>query len=386
MATYQTPGVYREDVALPPRARLLTGVPVFLGYVSVDRRNPPVVETPQALTRWLEYEQSFGSAPQDYFLGLAVRGFFDNGGQFCFVVPLDRELAGVEALARGLAAIEPLTTVDLVCAPDIVRRGDVSAPPSRDQRRAMQRLVLDHCERLDDRLAVLDAWPGVGIDDVQVQRTGLSSRNGALYYPWIDVLDPDTQATVLAPPCGHVAGVYAATDQAVGVHKAPANVELNGVLDLEVRLTDVQQAELNPIGINCLRAFAGRGIRVWGARTLSDDPAWIYISVRRLFLTAGRWIAQNLSPVTFEPNDARLWTRITRELTAYFEELFDRGALRGATAQQAFYVKCDADVNPPEVRDLGQVIVEIGLAPALPEEYVVVRITAGPTGVTISGP
>jgi phage tail sheath protein FI len=180
--------------------------------------------------------------------------------------------------------------------------------------------------------------------------------------------------------------VYARTDQRIGVHKAPANDVLQGVLDLEVNLTDAQQDRLNPEGINCLRAFPGRGIRVWGARTLSRDPAWTYVNVQRLFLTAGRWIERNMSSAVFEPNDPRLWARVGRELTAYFNDLLRRGALRGRTPQEAFYVKCDAETNPPEVRDAGMVVTEIGLAPALPGEFVVLRVIHGASGVSIAGP
>ena len=172
----------------------------------------------------------------------------------------------------------------------------------------------------------------------------------------------------------------------MGIHKAPANDDLEGVLELEVNLTNDQQDRLNPEGINCLRAFPGRGIRVWGARTLSVDPAWTYINVRRLFLMAGRWIERNMGGVSFEPNDPKLWARIGRDLTAYFNDLFTRGALKGRTAQEAFYVKCDAETTPLEVRDAGMVVTEIGLARAVPNEFVVVRMTHGASGVTIAGP
>jgi phage tail sheath protein FI len=156
------------------------------------------------------------------------------------------------------------------------------------------------------------------------------------------------------------------------------------VLDLESNLTDVQQGNLNPQGINCLRAFPGRGIRVWGARTLSHNPAWNYVNVRRLFLTAGRWIERNLSNAVFEPNDHKLWARIRRELTAYFSGLFRQGALKGNKAEEAFYVKCDTETNPPEVRDSGTVITEIGLSPMIPSEFIVIRIVHSAIGMTIS--
>lgn len=256
----------------------------------------------------------------------------------------------------------------------------------------MQAAVLKHCDELGDRFAILDSPPGVRTNNVQkhpekLRQQGVSGTTGAVYFPWIDVGKRDKNGKVkYVPPCGHVAGVYARSDQRVGVHKAPANEILEGVLDLEVNLTNTEQGELNPFGINCLRAFPGRGIRVWGARTLSNDPAWTYVNVRRLFLTVGRWIERNMPGVTFEPNDSRLWARIVRELTAYFNDLFRRGALKGRITREAFYVKCDGETNPPEAIDGGKVVTEIGLAPSVPNEFIIVRLIHGDSGVTIAGP
>jgi phage tail sheath protein FI len=150
-------------------------------------------------------------------------------------------------------------------------------------------------------------------------------------------------------------------------------------------LTNADQDFLNPKRINCLRSFPGRGIRVWGARTLSGQNEWTYVNVRRLFLTAVRWIEWNMWDVVFEPSDSSLWARIERELTTYFLEQYRAGAFKGASPQEAFYVKCDAETNPAELRDRGQVVTEIGLAPTIPYEFVVVRLIHGPRGVIISG-
>jgi phage tail sheath protein FI len=200
--------------------------------------------------------------------------------------------------------------------------------------------------------------------------------------------------SALAPPCGFVAGVFASTDARVGVHKAPANVALAGVADVADAISAADQAQLNAPDprtgarpINCIRAFPGRGIRIWGARTLADDPAWRYISVRRIFLTAARWIERNLDGLSFEGNDARLWATIRLQLNVYLNGLYRAGALRGATPAEAFYVRCDASTNPPEVRAAGQVVTEIGLAAAVPNEFVVVQIVhdAGGVAVTAAG-
>jgi hypothetical protein len=371
MPTYQTPGVYREDVFLPPTDELRTGVPAFLGYAETGE-----VNSPQTLTLWSQFEEKLGAPLEEGYLAGAVRGFFGNGGEMCSVVRLDDALSAQDALRKGLEALEPLNTIDLVCAPDVMA--------SSDQEATLQQMVLEHCEKAGDRFAILDSPQEATVDEVLSRRRELHGTNGALYYPWVKVLDGETVAEDFLPPCGHVAGVYARSDQRVGVHKAPANEILEGVLDLEADVTDAQQSRLNPVGVNCLRAFPGRGIRVWGARTLSNDSAWIYVNVRRLFLTAGRWIERNMAGVVFEPHDQRLWTRIVRELTAYFNDLFQRGALKGQTVQEAFYVKCNAETNPLEVRDAGMVVTEIGLAPTVPGEFVVVRIIHGTSGVTIT--
>jgi hypothetical protein len=352
---------------------LRTGVPAFLGFAEKGDADSPTM-----LTRWAQFESQFSGPLQGSALAYAVRGFFANGGELCYVVRLRQDPTTTldETLCKGLATLEHQDTVDLVCAPGVVS----------EQTSILQQRLLDHCEKAGDRLAILDAGKNARVEDVLAQRRALHGTNGALYYPWIAIEAGPAGGMVLAPPCGHVAGVYARTDRRTGVHKAPANEVLEDVLDLEINLGDKDQAQLNPEGVNCLRAFPGRGIRVWGARTLSNDPNWSYVNVRRLFLTAGRWIERNLTWASLEPNDPRLWARITRELTGYFDGLFRQGALKGRTAQEAFYVKCDAETNPSAVRDAGRVVTEIGLAPAVPHEFIVVRITHGANGMTVTGP
>jgi phage tail sheath protein FI len=230
---------------------------------------------------------------------------------------------------------------------------------------------------------LLDAAADADVATVLRQRAGLSGTNAALYYPWLVVRDGSGIARAV-PPCGHVAGVYADTDQQVGVFKAPANVALEGVLDLARAVSADDQGELNPQGINAMRVFPGRGIRVWGARTVSQDRNWRYVNVRRLFMTAGRWIERNLTPLAFEPHDTRLWARIGRELTAYFNGLYQQGALKGASAAEAFVIKCDAENNPPEGRAAGMVVTDVAFAAAVPNEFVVVRISVAPSGVTLA--
>jgi phage tail sheath protein FI len=294
-----------------------------------------------------------------------------------------------------------LNTIDLICFPDLFAE-EFSAELGRvaktvpglksemDYRVApigeIQQEIMWHCKKVGGRFAILDTSQECEWEQAWDQWSWIDGPDGAIYHPWVKVRRYGGGDSISVPPCGHVAGVYARTDRLYGVHKAPANEVLHRVLDLEHEVTNAEQDFLNPRGINCIRSFAGRGIRVWGARTLSGHPEWRYINVRRVFLTAVRWIDYSLWDTTFEPNSPALWAHIERELTAYFNAQFRRGALKGRTPQEAFYVKCNAETNPPELRDLGQVITEIGLATAVPFEFVEVRLIHGSTGVQIEGP
>jgi hypothetical protein len=384
VAIQQAPGLYREDVFPPRRAALPTGVPAFLGYTSSGDLNEPV-----RLTLFSQLAEKLGAPAEGSYLAAAVEGFFLNGGRECLVVPLDAAQAPEDALAAGLEALVSRQDLDLVCAPDLPLQYLQAAPNDQQKREQeldrilrMQSAILTHCDAQGDRFAILDAVPGSSLPEVLAQRngfTGTTGENGALYHPWIRTAGTGG----LVPPCGHVAGVVARCDLRTGVHKAPANEVLEGVVDLAASLTDNDQALLNPEGVNAIRAFPGRGIRVWGARTLSREAAWTYVSVRRLFLTAARWMELNLADAAFEPHYPRLLNRITRELTTWFEGLFRAGALKGRTAAEAFFVKCDGETNPPEVRETGRVVTVIGLAPSVPNEFVVVRIIHGASGVGV---
>jgi uncharacterized protein len=375
----KAPGVYLEkEFGLPRRTEFLTGVPAFLGLASTQippggkgRRAGPVM-----LSLWSQFEHHVGQPVSGSYLAYAVRGFFENGGQRCYVVPMAD--ISFTSLQQGLDAIQPLNTVDLVAAPDLIKDHDATFE--------LQQIVVDHCETMGDRFAILDSHLGDTNAGVWKQWSDTDGKNGAIYYPWIKVKNHSNTAVETVPPSGHIAGVYARTDRSRGVHKAPANELLHGVLDLERQLTWADQDTLNPQHINCIRSFPGRGIRVWGARTLSGQDNWTFVNVRRLFLTAVRWIDWNMQDVVFEPNQPKLWARIERELSTYFTELYRAGALKGRTPQEAFYVKCNAETNSPGSRDLGRVVTEIGLASTIPFEFVVVRLIHGEKGVTISGP
>jgi phage tail sheath protein FI len=372
--TYNSPGVYRQEVFLQPAPVLQTGVPGFVGFVGPppdgkDRTNQPV-----ALSRKEEFGALFNSASRS-FLADAVSGFFDNGGSRCYVVAADSSGDPAQGLVNAIAALAPLEDMDLVAVPDATTLLNLDNVLDKPSVARVQSEMLTHCAQQGNRFAILDSLPGSSVDDVMDQRNQLligqqEPMNGALYYPWLVA----ASSTKSVPPCGHVAGIYRRSDAKTGVFKAPANEEIFGVLDLETQIDTGIQDKLNPARVNCLRAFPGRGIRVWGARTVGADVEWLYVNVRRLFLTLRRWIDLNMGWATFEPNDSRLWVRIMRELTTYLGKLQRDGALQGTTPAEAFYVKCDAENNPPELRDLGQVVIEIGLAPLSPAEFIVVRI------------
>ena len=236
---------------------------------------------------------------------------------------------------------------------------------------------MDHCENMGDRVAIIDPPPGLNaqqVKDWRVEKTGYDSKYAALYWPWVKTLNPATGLNTFVPPSGAIAGIWGRNDDTRGVHKAPANEVVRGALDVEINITRGEHDQLNPEGINVIRAFAGRGIRVWGARTLSSDPAWRYLNVRRLFNYLESSILNGTQWVVFEPNDLDLWQRINRTIGSFLLGIWRDGALFGATPGDAFYVKCDAETNPPDSVDAGQVIVEIGVAPVKPAEFVVFRL------------
>jgi uncharacterized protein len=259
-------------------------------------------------------------------------------------------------------------------------------PPvfSPDDVLAVQRAMLEHCERHKDRVAILDAPVRAGgapytLAEIQGWRGELDSARGfgALYYPWVKVVDPFRPGAGLlraVPPSGHVAGVYARGDFAAGVHKAPANAELYWAEDVTVQVNDEAQGVLNPAGVNCVRAFPGHGIRVYGARTVSDDADWRYVNVRRLMLMVERAVEQATGWAVFEPNSFDLRRTLASLVSTFLEAVWQSGALTGASAKEAFFVKCDETNNPPEVVDEGRLVMDIGVAPARPAEFIIFRI------------
>ncbi len=298
-------------------------------------------------------------------------------------VPVNgRKFAGSESARQGINGLAVADDVTMVIVPDLITAA--TKPDGTIDLglwKAVQTALISHCEQHGNRMAVLDAPPGMTPQQIKEWRSDVAmydSAYAALYYPWIKVENPigvNGNSEVFIPPSGHVAGVWARTDEERGVWKAPANDTIRGVLDIERTVTQNEQSLLNPIGINCIRPFGTRGIRIWGARTLSSDTDWRYINVRRLFNMIEATILEGTQYAVFEPNDVNLWEGVKRTLNAFLRGLWSAGALFGTSADQAFYVKCDAETNPPESIDQGKLVVEVGIAPVKPAEFVVFRIS-----------
>jgi len=272
----------------------------------------------------------------------------------------------------GLAAFEGVDEISIVCIPD----------ENKETLDGLTKELVNHCEKMRDRFAILQSKQSAG--SVGDLRPPVDSKYAAFYYPWIKVLDPITNTYKLVPPGGHIAGVYARSDQERGVHKAPANEVLRGVSELEVDVSKGDQDMLNPRGVNCIRAFSGRGIRVWGARATSSDPLWKYVNVRRLFLFIEESIDEGTQWVVFEPNNEMLWARVRQTINQFLTGVWKDGALMGLNQDEAFFVKCDRTTMTQDDIDNGRLIVLIGVAPVKPAEFVIFRIAQVAKGSEIA--
>ncbi|MCU0526249.1 MAG: phage tail sheath subtilisin-like domain-containing protein [Elainella sp. Prado103] len=309
-------------------------------------------------------------------LTIAINGVDDNPGN----------LSATEYEA-GLNVLRDVDDVNILCIPDAVTQSDYQT---------IQQNMINHCLLMRDRFAILDSRvgaPPAGSGSVEEQRSFVQAEDGfaALYYPWLLVRDPTSTGsqarTMLIPPSGHMAGVYARADQERGVHKAPANTDVRGVLGLETRLSDRQQAPLNLKGVNVLRIFPGSGqVTVWGARTTIDPNItdWLYVPVRRLMIYIEQSIEVSIRWAVFEPNDLTLWKNLKRTISDFLTRVWRDGGLFGATADQAFYVRIDEALNPPSTRALGRLYIEIGVAPVRPAEFIIVRIGLWDGGSEVS--
>jgi uncharacterized protein len=344
---------------------------------------PVAVGDVKLCTTFSDYKKFFGDFSTDGLhrrLTHAVFGFFNNGGSRCYVARADptASFVGVQAILTKFEAIDEIA---IVAAPGI------TDDPVRS--------IIDiHCrQRTQDRFAIFDSSETVGAGgaldltllDPSAQANVLPDNSdfAAFYFPWIQVFDPVTKTLnpqgdglEFVPPSGHVAGIYARVDTQRGVHKAPANEPVLGALGLKYAISKAQQDGLNPQGVNCIRDLNGN-IRVWGARTIGGNANadLKYINVRRTLLFLRESIDEGMQFAVFEPNNEALWAKIVRNVSDFLTNVWRSGALFGSTPQQAFFVKCDAELNTAAVRELGQVITEIGVAIVRPAEFVIFRIS-----------
>ncbi|MEF8782830.1 MAG: phage tail sheath family protein [Haloarculaceae archaeon] len=260
----------------------------------------------------------------------------------------------------GMAALKEQDDISIVCVPD---ENDI---------RGLTEAVVTHCENMGERFAILQSPQNAG--RVGNMETPVDSTYAAYYYPWIEVKDPITNQDKVVPPGGHIAGMFARNDAETGVHGSPANMVVRGALDLQLNITKGEQDVLNPKGVNCIRSFQGRGIRLWGARTCSSDPEWKYINVRRLFLFIEQSIDEGTQWAVFEPNDRDLWARVRQSVSNFLTTAWRDGALMGTSPDEAFYVNCGESTMTQDDIDNGRLICEIGIAPVKPAEFVIFRI------------
>lgn len=410
---YRAPGIYIEELSRGAKPIEGVGTSVF-GVVGEAPNSEAHVNQAKAVNNWRQFTTEFTTEDSvSTPLSHAVSGFFMNGGGRCYVVNVGKggSIAGGGRRRAGLQVLEEIDEVAIVAAPGYT---DV----------ASYEALLSHCELLKDRVAILDAAPDLeSIDQLltvatvkapTVRRSSGAeaadpsadkasdttastlpdpkgprrSRDAALYFPGIYIVDAlSRERTVVeVAPSGHMAGVWARNDATRGVHAAPANMPIAGALGLSYQVTRQEQEELNSAGVNCLRYFPDIGVRVWGARTLSEDPEWRYLNVRRLFNFVEESIAEGTNWIVFESNTPSLWENVKRDAGHFLNRLWRDGALMGASPQEAYYVRCDAEINPPESVDAGVLVVEIGIAPVKPAEFVVFRLSQWAGGSRVETP
>ena len=272
----------------------------------------------------------------------------------------------------GLLAFEDLEDISIVAAPGSTF--NYAAAGGSDIAESVMRTLIAHCESMRYRVAILDSVNGYLPSEIRALKARIDTTRAALYYPWIRISDPITEAEIFNPPSGHMAGIYARNDIERGVHKSPANEVARLALGYEILLNKAQQEVLNPEGINCLRFFEGRGFRIWGARTASSDPEWKYLNVRRYFAYLERSIEKGTQWAVFENNGETLWSNIRQTIEDFLFNEWKEDHLAGAEAKEAFFVRCDRTTMTQNDLDNGRMICLVGVAPLKPAEFVIFRI------------
>lgn len=375
MPEYIVPGVYVQETS--SHYKTIDGVETHTtAFIGPTLQGPDFsaedceTSTPELLTSFAEFEQIYGglddlSADEcqpsaTNFVAYAARAFFDEGGQ-CLYISRTSDPLSLASYQRALAAIKPLQDISIIASP-----GNATSEVAHT--------LISYAERTDGHcFAVLDPPPGLTSTEVLEYRRQFDSRYAAMYYPWV-VAGDGQDGEILLPPSGFICGIYARTDMQYGVHKAPANEVLRGALRFEHNVTRDEQEKLNPEAINCLRFFEGRGYRVWGARTLSSDPEWKYVNVRRYFNYLQTSIKRGTQWAESAPNGEVLWANIHHGISDFMFNEWRKGRLAGSKVEEAFFVKCDRSTMTQLDIDNRQVVCIVGVAMLRPAEFMVFRV------------
>ena len=389
--TFVSAGAYVEEISKSnPIPEVSTNTAAFIGATKSGPYNAPVL-----VRSFQEFEVKFGgyiSAPRQY-LAYAVDLFFQNGGGSAYIVraaelPVARSSLDMPIAASKLkispaavaASADPVPALDIDAALSALEKADdasIIVIPGVCGKDVYDK-VIAHCSRMECRFAILDLPSGCSPEQAaEKRRAEITSATGmaAVYYPWLQITDPVTKGTVIVPPSGAVAGIIAAVDTYKGVHVAPANVSIAGVTGAERTISSQEQEALVINNVNAIRPFSGKGILVWGARTVSDDPVWRYISARRLLMYLKKFFCVNTKWAAAGPNDGNLWKKVKEFVSVQLTQHWRAGMLAGATPEESFYVKCGLSetMTPADIMN-GTLIIEIGAAAVRPNEFIVFRI------------
>lgn len=369
MSEYSAPGVYVEEIS--SKAHDIEGVPTsttaFIGPTHITPLATDMAER-EPLRSFLEFEQQYGGlddlqtaqGSRCNYIAHAARVFFANGGRRLYIGPVAAD-ADAEEYAAALQALPESAGISVIAAPGY------SAQPAATE---IQQALVEHVSQpARFRFAVLDTPPAATIDDALAARSGIDSSYAAIYHPWVTA-----ENSVQLPPSAFVCGIYTRVDVTRGVWKAPANEAVVDALDVQSLIDYEGQQRLGAQAVNSIRSFPSRGIRLWGARTTSSDSLWKYVNVRRYFIYLEQSISEGLQWVVFEPNGEPLWNAVRQTITNFLSNNWRSGALMGAKPEQAFFVLCDRSTMTQDDIDNGRLIVEIGVAPVKPAEFVIIRI------------
>ena len=366
---FSAPGVYVEEI--PFKAHSIEGVPTSTAaFIGPTRITPPATDSAkrEPLRSFLDFEQQYGNLDdletghdsRCNYIAHAARAFFDNGGQQLYIGQVAADAPAAD-YAAALQALPDSAGISVIAAPGYSARAAAAE---------IQQALIEHVNQPGRfRFAVLDTPPAASIDQALAARANIDSSYAAMYYPWVT-----TANSVQLPPSGFVCGIYARTDTARGVWKAPANEAVTGAVGLQAAIDTHGQERLSAQSINSIRSFPGRGILLWGARTMSQDPQWKYVNVRRYFTYVEHSICDGLQWVVLEPNGEPLWAAVRQSVTNFLFNHWRSGALMGSKAEEAFFVSCDRNTMTQTDIDNGRLILVIGMAPVRPAEFVILRI------------